>query len=69
MLVLTRKAGQNIHIGDEIVVSIVRTHGGRVRLGIEAPRNVAIRRDEISASDFSGSTTKDRVVARAVLGH
>ena len=68
MLVLTRKAGQIIHSGDEIVVSIVRTHAGRVRLGIEAPRNVAVRRDEIPACESSRSMTKDRGVARAVLG-
>lgn len=47
MLVLTRKAGENIHIGDNIVVSVVRTTGGRVQLGIHAPRNVSVRREEL----------------------
>jgi carbon storage regulator len=49
MLVLTRKAGQNIRIGDEIIVSVVRTNRGRVRLGIDAPQNVSVRREELPA--------------------
>jgi carbon storage regulator len=47
MLVLTRKAGENVFIGQDIVISVVRTRGGRVRLGIEAPRTLSIRRGEI----------------------
>ena len=44
MLVLSRKSGEEIRIGDNIVVSVIRTQGQRVRLGIVAPRNIAIRR-------------------------
>ena len=40
MLVLTRKAGENIHIGDQIVISIFRIQGQRARLGIKAPPGV-----------------------------
>jgi carbon storage regulator len=47
MLVLTRKAGENIHIGDQIVISVVRINGQRARLGIEAPPSVSIRRQEL----------------------
>ena len=46
MLVLTRKSGQTIHIGD-VVVRVVRTHGNRCRIAIEAPREVLIRRGEL----------------------
>jgi carbon storage regulator len=67
MLVLTRKAGQNIRIGEDIVVSIVRTRGGRVRLGIEAPRHVSVRREEISARGSNGSTTKRALGPRATF--
>jgi carbon storage regulator len=47
MLVLTRKTGEGIQIGNDIVVSVVWTSGQRVRLAIDAPRNVSIRREEL----------------------
>ena len=48
MLVLTRKKNQQILIADDIVLTVVRIHGGKVRLGIECPREIPIRRSEIS---------------------
>ena len=48
MLVLTRKLGQKIEIGDGIVVTVVKSDRGRVRLGIEAPQDVRILREEVS---------------------
>lgn len=56
MLVLTRKAGQNIHIGENIVISVFRIKGQRARLGITAPRGVTIRREELLIKDLSGIT-------------
>ena len=47
MLLLTRKIGQSIMIGDDIVVRISAITGGQVKIGIEAPSNVAINREEI----------------------
>ncbi|RLT08877.1 MAG: carbon storage regulator [Planctomycetota bacterium] len=47
MLVLTRKVGERIQIGDQITVSVIRIQNGKVRIGIEAPDDVRIRRDEI----------------------
>jgi carbon storage regulator CsrA len=47
MLVLSRKAGQQIQIGDGIVVTILQLNGNTVRVGIEAPREVRIIRGEI----------------------
>jgi carbon storage regulator len=47
MLVLTRKVGERIHIGDDIILTIVRVQGDKVRLGIEAPLNVSIQREEL----------------------
>jgi len=47
MLVLTRKTNQSIMIGDEIEVSILSVTGDKVRLGIEAPRDVAVFRKEV----------------------
>ena len=49
MLVLTRGLKQQIVIGDQlVVVTVLEVKGGRVRLGIEAPADVAIRRMEIA---------------------
>jgi carbon storage regulator len=47
MLVLTRKLGEKIRIGDQITVSIVELDGRHVKLGIEAPREVAVHREEV----------------------
>lgn len=47
MLILTRKAGESIVIGDNITVKIVEVDGDQVKLGIEAPRNIEIYRQEI----------------------
>ena len=47
MLVLSRKVGEKILIGDEIVVTVVRVAQGVVRIGVEAPDNLPIVREEI----------------------
>ncbi len=46
MLVLTRKANQEIMIGDNIVVSIVKVSGGKIKIGITAPKDVSVKRAE-----------------------
>ena len=47
MLILTRKIGEAVKIGDDIEVSIVGVKGNQVRLGINAPSDVAVHREEI----------------------
>jgi len=47
MLVLSRKESQRIRLGDEIVISVLRLGGDKVRLGIEAPRDMLVLRDEL----------------------
>ena len=47
MLILTRKLGESITIGDDIKVSVLGIRGRQVRLGIEAPPNVIVHREEI----------------------
>jgi carbon storage regulator len=47
MLVLTRKAGEGIIIGDNISIKIVEIKGGGVRIGIDAPRDTKIYRQEV----------------------
>lgn len=49
MLVLSRRVGERILIGKNISVTVVRIAGGAVRLGIEAPGDLPIMRDELSA--------------------
>jgi len=44
MLVLTRRIGQKVHIGDGITVTVVSTGRGRVQLGIDAPREISVLR-------------------------
>ena len=47
MLVLTRKPGEKILIGDDIVITVLDARGDSVRIGIDAPRGVKIQRDEV----------------------
>ena len=47
MLVLTRKVGERILIGDDIVITVLDARGDGVRIGIDAPRGVKIQREEV----------------------
>lgn len=47
MLVLTRKLGERITIGDEIMIHVIEIKGKQVRLGIEAPKKFTIHREEV----------------------
>lgn len=70
MLVLTRKSNQSIVIGDDVIVTVLEVRGDHIRLGITAPRDVSVHREEIwvaraaavstdltSAASSSASTT------------
>lgn len=48
MLVVSRKVGQRIHIGDKITITVVKVGSGGVRIGVEAPREMAIIREELA---------------------
>ena len=47
MLVLTRRNGESVHIGDAITVKVLAISGNQVKLGFSAPGDVAIRREEL----------------------
>jgi carbon storage regulator len=47
VLVLTRKVGERIHIGDEVVITVVRIQNDKVRIGIEAPHHITVHREEV----------------------
>lgn len=64
MLVLSRKEAQRIRVGDSIVVSIVKIAGDKVRVGIEAPSDVLVLRDELEAWDDSARDSARESVAR-----
>ena len=57
MLVLSRKVGQRILVGDDIAITVVRLTGGGVRLGIEAPPEMPVVREELAGQLVHPSKT------------
>ncbi|MEZ6054089.1 MAG: carbon storage regulator [Planctomycetaceae bacterium] len=51
MLVLTRKQNETIHIGGNVVVKVIATGRGKVKIGIEAPNSVRVRRGELNPTE------------------
>lgn len=47
MLILSRRNGESIRIGDEVTITILQCRGGQVKIGINAPREVAVHREEV----------------------
>lgn len=47
MLLLTRRVGETLNIGDEITVTVLGVQGNQIRIGINAPKNVEVHREEI----------------------
>ncbi|QIK37752.1 carbon storage regulator CsrA [Caldichromatium japonicum] len=47
MLILTRRVGETLMIGDEVMVTVLGVKGNQVRIGVNAPREVAVHREEI----------------------
>jgi carbon storage regulator len=56
MLVLSRKESQRIRLGDSIVITIVKISGDKVRVGIDAPADVLVLRDELEPRSGGQST-------------
>ncbi|HEX3845838.1 MAG TPA: carbon storage regulator CsrA [Steroidobacteraceae bacterium] len=48
MLILTRRTGESLHIGDDVEVTVMAVNGSQVRIGIKAPRHVTVDREEIA---------------------
>jgi carbon storage regulator len=47
MLILTRRVGESVMIGDDVTITVLGVKGNQVRVGINAPKNVAVHREEI----------------------
>ncbi len=67
MLVLSRKQNERIRVGESVVVTIVRVSGDKVRIGIEAPPNVRVMRDELE--DIAIGTVTLEGSAELPIGH
>jgi len=72
MLILTRKSGEKITVGDNVVVSVLEIKGSQVKLGIEAPKGIAVHRGEIyeriqRENLLAASIDEDDFVAAAQL--
>ena len=65
MLVLSRKTHEGIWVGDTVFITVLSIGRGRVRLGIEAPQDVHIDREELRAEGTLMSTHRQRGPARA----
>ena len=68
MLVLTRRAGESVMIGDDVVITVLETRGDVIRLGIQAPRDVQVHREEVwkelqAVNREAASPTEDAVQA------
>jgi carbon storage regulator len=63
MLVLSRKLGEKIVIGDNILVTVVKIDRNQIRIGIEAPSDVPVYREEIAPQRLPGATRADAVLA------
>jgi carbon storage regulator len=68
MLVLTRRAGESVMIGDDVVITVLEARGDVIRLGIQAPRDVQVHREEVykelqAANREAASPTDDAVRA------
>jgi len=66
MLILTRRISETLMVGDDVTVTVLGVKGNQVRLGINAPRNVAVHREEIYARLKQGESVRS---SREAAGH
>ena len=71
MLILTRKSGESITIGDDVKITVVEVKGKQVRIGIDAPRSYMIHREEVylSIQEENRRAAKESPIYIAGLKH
>ena len=71
MLILTRKSGESITIGDDVKITVVEVKGKQVRIGIDAPRSYMIPREEVylSIQEENRRAAKESPLSIAGLKH
>ncbi|MEM1485300.1 carbon storage regulator CsrA [Oscillospiraceae bacterium PP1C4] len=67
MLILSRKCGESLIINDEIVIKITEISGDKVKIGIEAPQNYRILREEICQTVQSNKEAATKVATKELL--
>ena len=72
MLILSRRVGESVIIGEDISITVLRVKGNQVRLGVNAPKSIAVQREEISERikpEVVGTTATPAGEAANVDGH
>ncbi len=64
MLILSRRESERVHLGDDIVLTIVRVNGDKVRIGVEAPPNIKILRTELEVSPKGNEPVAEQQTTR-----
>lgn len=59
MLILTRRVGETLMIGDEVTVTVLGVRGNQVRIGVNAPKDVTVHREEIYQRILQEKTATD----------
>jgi len=67
MLILTRRVGETLMIGDEVTVTVLGVKGNQVRIGITAPKEVAVHREEIYQRIQRGTPMAEKPVPEGDL--
>jgi carbon storage regulator len=72
VLILTRRVGENVIVGDDIVISVIEVRGDAVRIGIDAPKSVSVHREEVwlelRNANAQAASSSDEAVGAALKG-